>query len=115
MRHLFTFLFVLTTFSAVFAGNDGFWGDKEPLVNEFSVYPNPTSGNLNVLLDTFDDSKGLTLKVYNLIGKQLESHKIEPFSGEKVVNLDLSKFPKGFYMIEISNGNQVRTKKVTLI
>jgi Secretion system C-terminal sorting domain len=86
-----------------------------PLLKEFSVYPNPTSGALTLSMETFGETQSLQLKVYSLIGQEMYSEAISPFSGYKQISLDLSKFPKGIYMIEVTNGEKSRLKRVSVI
>jgi hypothetical protein len=84
-------------------------------LKEFSVYPNPTSGALTLTMETFGETQTLQLKVYSLIGQEMYSEAISPFSGYKQISLDLSKFPKGIYMVEVSNGEKIRLKRVSVI
>jgi hypothetical protein len=85
------------------------------LLKDFSVYPNPTSGALTLTMETFGETQTLQLKVYSLIGQEMYSEAVSPFSGYKQITLDLSKFPKGIYMVEVSNGEKSRSKRVCLI
>jgi hypothetical protein len=84
-------------------------------LKEFSVYPNPTSGALTLTMETFGETQTLQLKVYSLIGQEMYSEALSPFSGYKQVSLDLSKFPKGIYMVEVTNGEKTRLKRVSVI
>ncbi len=86
-----------------------------PLLKEFSVFPNPTSGALTLTMETFGETQTLQLKVYSLIGQEMYSESISPFSGYKQVSLDLSRFPKGFYTVEVSNGEKIRSKRISVI
>lgn len=86
-----------------------------PLLKEFSVYPNPTSGAITLTMETFGESVSLQLKVYSLIGQDMISEPISPFSGYKQISLDLSKFPKGIYMIEVTDGEKSRLRRVSVI
>jgi hypothetical protein len=84
-------------------------------LKEFSVFPNPTSGALTLTIETFGETQALQLKVYSLIGQEMYSEAISPFSGYKQVSLDLTKFPKGIYMVEVSNGDKSKMKRVSVI
>jgi hypothetical protein len=86
-----------------------------PFLKEFSVYPNPTSGSLTLTMETFGETQALQLKVYSLIGQEMYSEALSPFNGVKQVSLDLSKFPKGIYMVEVSSGDKSRIKRVSVI
>lgn len=87
----------------------------QPFLKEFAVYPNPTSGALTLTLEVLESTKPLQLKVYSLIGQEMHSEVITPFSGVKKMQLDMTRFPKGIYMLEISNGDKSRIKRVSVI
>lgn len=84
-------------------------------LKEFTVYPNPTSGALTLTMETFGETQALQLKVYSLIGQEMYTESISPFAGLKQISLDLSKFPKGIYMVEVSNGEKSKMKRVSVI
>jgi hypothetical protein len=84
-------------------------------LKEFNVYPNPTSGALTLTMETFGETQALQLKVYSLIGQEMYSESISPFAGVKQVSLDLTRFPKGIYMVEVSNGDKSKMKRVSVI
>ncbi len=86
-----------------------------PFLKEFTIYPNPTSGEVTLTIETADLVNGpMTLKVYSLIGQEMMKKSITPFSGVKKVQLDLSTLPKGLYMVEVSNGDKSRIKRVSV-
>jgi Secretion system C-terminal sorting domain len=119
MKSLFTFLLLLSMSVGSYAGgNDGVTsGDYAPesFLKEFTVYPNPTSGDITLTIRLTDPSQTVEFKVFNLIGQQMHTETITPFSGVRQVEFDLNKYPKGIYMIEISNGKESRIKRVSLI
>jgi Secretion system C-terminal sorting domain len=86
-----------------------------PLLKDFTVYPNPTSGAVTLTMETWGESLTLELKVYSLIGQEMYTESLSPFSGIKQVSLDLSKFPKGIYMVEVTNGERTKMRRVSVI
>jgi hypothetical protein len=75
--------------------------------NLLKVYPNPSSKNLTI------ESEGLigkncNLRIYDAIGK-LEFEK--NLSGNKM-NIDISDFPCGVYVVEVITGNFIRVEKL---
>jgi hypothetical protein len=109
-------LFILIAVSTI-ARPSGFAADMgSPFLKEFAVYPNPTSGALTVTLETLNgDAPEMKIKVFSLIGQEMLSETISPFSGVKRMTLDLGKLPKGIYMIEVSDGEKSRIKRVSVI
>ena len=70
---------------------------------------------MTVTLEAFSETAELELKVYSLIGQEMHKETISPFNGVKKFQLDLAKFPKGIYMVEISEGEKSRIKRVSVI
>lgn len=81
------------------AGVDEYAGE-----NTISVFPNPTSGFVNILLDGNDN----TVNVYNIIGEEIFSRQ----TSLKNLNIDLSEFPAGVYMLEVTNGYMKHFQKI---
>jgi len=117
MRTLLVILFSTVLSLSAFAFSPSSVGDfaADPFLKEFTIYPNPTSGAVTLTLETMDEFNGpMELKVYSLIGQEMKKESITPFSGVKKVQLDLSSLPKGLYMVEISNGDKSRIKRVSV-
>jgi hypothetical protein len=77
--------------------------------SEIDVYPNPSMNVFNI--------SGVTNKsiinVYNLVGEKIMTKNYDPTSG--TLQLDLSGFNGGIYLISIETGNKLVTKRVSLI
>jgi Secretion system C-terminal sorting domain len=86
-----------------------------PFLKEFNIYPNPTSGLLTLTMETFGETQSLEMKVYSLIGQEMYHESISPFAGFRQISVDLGKFPKGIYMLEISNGEKSKSKRISVI
>ena len=117
MRKVVSILFMMILTVSVFAnspvGSDNDGG--APFLKSFTVYPNPTNGPVTLTLESLEQGRTLNLKVYSLIGQEMHTEVISPFDGVKKMQLDMSKFPKGMYMLEISNGDKSRIKRVSVI
>ena len=101
---------------SVFARPSGYVDDLgSPFLKEFTVYPNPTSGAVTITIETLSETSDLQMKVYSLIGQEMYSESFTPFNGTKKFTLDLTRFPKGIYMVEISDGEKSRMKRVSVI
>ena len=78
----------------------------EDLISEISVYPNPSTGILNIDFETNDS---FSVEVTNIIGeivlvKELESN----------TSIDLSNFDKGTYLVKVSNSNLSKTERIVI-
>jgi hypothetical protein len=71
-------------------------------VKIFSVYPNPTSGDLILRL-----SENAEVNIYNVLGET----KFHSFIKENETHLNLSSLSSGIYFIKVTNENGVRVKR----
>lgn len=78
--------------------------------NLFSIYPNPSgNGRFFITINSDLDIEKITLKVVNQLGTILYlNSKIQ----NNVVEIDVSKFSKGIYFLEIRNNNQITNYKL---
>jgi hypothetical protein len=68
------------------------------IVTAVSLYPNPTNGQVFL--------KGVNLApvtIYSLVGQNVSALVTTVQAGQNLVQLDLSKLPKGFYLIKATN------------
>jgi hypothetical protein len=79
---------------------------------DFSVFPNPTTGHLNVLVRASTRALWQT-KVYNIVGQQVDIHSKNSFATDNFT-LDLSGLPQGFYYLQVSDGLTSFSAKVHL-
>jgi regulation of enolase protein 1 (concanavalin A-like superfamily) len=80
---------------------------------DFQVYPNPTSGELNVDLTQYA-GRSVRLEVYGLTGQLLRFVEIEEVQSA-VERIDLSPFQNGMYLVKVkSDGLPDATRRVVL-
>ena len=72
----------------------------------YSVFPNPSNGEITI---NNSNNESYNVKIFNTIGEVIL---IETLSGKK--SLDLTKFGKGIYLVEMSNANSIKTQKVII-
>ena len=83
--------------------------DKQSdLPQSFELYPNPTEGHIYL---SFDNSKeyDFIVNIYSLTGQKVYSDRMN----KSTVELDISGFDKGIYLVELS-GETVLTKKLVV-
>ena len=79
----------------------------------FDLYPNPTDGNVNLVLG--DNLQGKTMvEVYNLLGERMMVRALHHLQKGEAVSLDLSNLVSGLYVIKLSTENGSCTKKVSV-
>ncbi|SFC08440.1 Por secretion system C-terminal sorting domain-containing protein, partial [Flexibacter flexilis DSM 6793] len=76
---------------------------------QLSVYPNPTTGLVNVA----GLSGAVNYVVYNSVGKQVLSGE-QVVSQEAVLQLDLSAYPQGAYILKVMSAEGVATRQMIL-
>ncbi len=79
----------------------------EPL--HFMVYPNPSQGEFNIALNN-DFSKKITLQIINPMGSILRN---ESIWNENIIHIS-QLLPSGIYLVRISDGERIRTQKITI-
>lgn len=76
------------------------------------VYPNPNQGSCTIALNGFETGSS-TLKVYNLLGKEVLS-KMLHITGPKFSDKLLLPKEKGIYFLKISSGEHLISKKIVI-
>ena len=76
--------------------------------DQLSVYPNPSGGKFRIRNDAGINQ----IIVYNMLGKMMYSK--NNFSGSKLNEIDLTKFQKGVYFIEIYDNTKMHTEKIVI-
>jgi hypothetical protein len=83
----------------------------EIIKNDFTVYPNPTSGIFNIRTNTIS-AQPFDLKVYSSIGELvLEKEN----AGAEEAQLDISNKTPGLYFVEITCGNKIYRQKLEVV
>lgn len=78
--------------------------DVEEKEEGIAIYPNPTSGLLNV-----NGNGTMHISITNLLGQ-----KVMELNAEGDTSIDLSRFDSGFYLIRIETENGVSVQKINL-
>ncbi len=77
-----------------------------------SVHPSPVRNIANIKY-TSPSNSDMQLRIYNVTGQLVLNNTIETVAGTNTLNVDLSKFAAGMYLLNISNGEQsINTKLV---
>jgi len=84
-----------------------------PKWEEVSVFPNPTSIDLNLSFSIVPRND-LKVRFFNLLGQEVAVFSIS--AGQQMVELSLIELPKGMYLLQVlEEGRLVATKKVQII
>ena len=93
------------------ASGEDFAGQSNLDLARFEVGPNPNSGLFNLSFDL--PSEGNTqIRVLDLNGEEIYRESLGNFTGSYNKDFDISKFAKGVYFLQITQGDRAFTKKV---
>lgn len=90
----------------------------DPLPNQFELlqnYPNPFNPNTKITFSVPEKSN-IILKVFNTLGEEvaeLVNENLE--AGIHTQNFNASELPSGIYLYTLQTGDQLISKKMTLI
>lgn len=87
--------------------------DDQQSFRDVKVYPNPTSGQLNIALTGYE-GRPVTLEVYNTMGQMLSIKEVDEVQNADEI-IDLSSAASGMYLIRVSSdGLPAEMKRVTV-
>ncbi|MFZ6052533.1 HYR domain-containing protein [Halocola ammonii] len=84
-------------------------GIEENEETNFSLYPNPTTGEVNISMT--GDSKNATLKVVDLTGKVIEFIDLTEVDRSNF-KFDISEYAEGIYLIKLNDGEKSTVKRI---
>ena len=82
-------------------------------IESLDVYPNPSRDIFNVSF-TSKEAQDLEVRVINVVGEVVYTEGLENFTGEYAKEIDLVKYTKGIYFLEITTNSGVINKKLIL-
>ena len=75
------------------------------------VYPNPTDGFVHVSISASTDGNGL-IQLTDISGRILQSQNISFAKGENNLNLDLTEYAQGIYLVQFTSNSVSQLVKV---
>jgi hypothetical protein len=87
--------------------------DGGSIINNLEVYPNPSKDIFNVSFVS-EEVQNLEVRVLNMVGELVYTEGLEQFVGEYTKSINMSKYTKGIYFLEITTNNGVVNKKIVL-
>ncbi|MFK7971979.1 MAG: T9SS type A sorting domain-containing protein [Bacteroidia bacterium] len=74
----------------------------------FSIYPNPTSGKLNISLEGKATEEQATIEVYSLTGQLMQSLQ----TSDMQLSVDMHNYQAGIFLVRVQTPSGVYTKRV---
>ena len=79
---------------------------------QFTVYPNPTSGNINIKIN-LKETSDIEISILDISGKVIETvYQKGNQLGNKNLNHDINSIAKGFYFVQLKTGDKTFVKKI---
>ncbi len=78
---------------------------------EIKLYPNPNNGKFTLSLSKQVENKA-SYAIYDVTGKLIQNKELNENNLNSEIEVDISNFPAGIYMVNITIDNQEFTKKV---
>ncbi len=88
-------------------------GTEETVVENLNIYPNPTSGMLNVKFNT-EKQGDIQVQLVSISGQIIFNEVMTDNSGQYNNSFDISNQPKGIYMLSITSEKEKINKKIVL-
>ncbi|MEI7802162.1 MAG: T9SS type A sorting domain-containing protein, partial [Bacteroidota bacterium] len=83
-------------------------------ISDLNLYPNPTSGNVQITFVSVQETE-YTIKVVDLLGKEISKEIFTAVEGNNLANLDLSNLSKGLYFVSvIVEGEEIKTMRLAI-
>ena len=82
----------------------------KPLIK---LYPNPTTGIINIVIEGYME-QNLTIEVLNITGGLVYSKQLENMKAQIMEKIDLSEQPKGIYIFKLHNHKIMHVRKVLI-
>ena len=80
---------------------------------KIGIYPNPAREDFNISFNN-DTNEKVTVKVYNLQGKEEKSFVIDATAGENRIRNNTAGLRNGQYIVKVIKSNEVSTTKLII-
>jgi len=78
-----------------------------------NIYPNPANDRVAINLD-LKIGANYSLSVTNLLGQRVSAFDLDLEKGSSKLNLDVSKYEPGIYLITVQSNQSAITKKLVI-
>ncbi len=81
--------------------------------NTLKIYPNPSNGIFTLTFDVLN-ADNATIKLYDLRGRLIENKRYKNIANRFSEELNFNELNKGLYILQIQNGNQQTSRKISI-
>ena len=80
------------------------------------VFPNPSNGNFNLQIQGLTENSTYQINIFDMTGRAQYSEEIISTNSFIIENINPeNKLEKGFYMVEVRDGNNRQTQKISIL
>jgi hypothetical protein len=83
-------------------------------ISAYSIYPNPSNGNVNIMIDSKDKAANTQVIVSDLSGRVVFRNTVNLNAGVNALSVNTSSFTPGAYMVSLSHGSWKVTEKLVV-
>lgn len=77
--------------------------------DKFTIYPNPSTGHLEITIDQPLEGD-YKIEIFNDLGRKMQS--VRQNARDKTIDLDITNYPAGIYMVKLFTGGKTYLSKV---
>jgi hypothetical protein len=88
-------------------------GINDLIIQDLLIYPNPTQGLITISFNS-TRKNDYKIRIIGMLGESVFEDELTKFSGDYKHEVDLSKYSKAIYFLEIESDQGVISKKITL-
>ncbi len=81
---------------------------------QYSIYPNPATTNVNVVVDAQEAADNTIMVVSDVTGKVLQQTQVSIKQGLNAFSLDVATYPTGTYIVTVANSSWKVSDKVVV-
>lgn len=89
-------------------------GVAENTLGSVNLFPNPTRGELTVVLSDITSATDISFRIFNMVGSEVLNTTL-PSNGNGTYQMDLSHLSQGLYFVEINNATTKTSKKIQIL
>lgn len=80
----------------------------------FGMFPNPAAQQLTLDIPVFEDDSNVQVSIFDVAGKATVQQQRTISKGDNRMTLDVSNLANGIYFVQVRNGEQMHTRKLTV-
>jgi hypothetical protein len=85
--------------------------EQHQAVEALTVFPNPTSGELNISF-SINNNDNINIEIYNMMGQNVYNERLTNFIGNYNKTINTKPLSKGVYFLKVTSSSGISIKKI---